>query len=79
MAKIFWALLKSDSFEVKNNVGTFGHIWKKIGFFFKKWTIPGLFFVYIRQRLQQINVKNVHPVYGAGIRTHTLQIESRIP
>ena len=22
--------------------------------------------------LQQINVKNVHPVYGAGIRTHQL-------
>ena len=25
------------------------------------------------QFLQQINVKNVHPVYGAGIRTHNLQ------
>ena len=24
------------------------------------------------QFLQQINVKNVHPVYGAGIRTHDL-------
>ena len=25
------------------------------------------------QFLQQINVKNVHPVYGAGIRTHDLR------
>ena len=22
--------------------------------------------------IQQVNVKNVHPVYGAGIRTHDL-------
>ena len=38
--------------------------------------ILGLFFVYFRlfkqtkQFLQQINVKNVHPVYSAGIQTH---------
>ena len=44
--------------------------------FFKKWANPGLFFVYFRlfkqtiQFLQQINVKNVHPVYIARIRTH---------
>ena len=40
---------------------------------------PGLFFVYFRpfkqtiQFLQQINVKIVHPVYGAGIRTYDLR------
>ena len=48
------------------------------GLFLKR-AIPGLFFVYFRlfkqtlQFLQQINVKNVHPVYGAGIRTHELR------
>ena len=26
------------------------------------------------QVLQQINAKNVHPVYGAGIRTYNLQV-----
>ena len=47
--------------------------------------IPGLFFVYFRlfkqtlQFLQQINVKNVHPIYGARIRTHDLQYTSRLP
>jgi len=46
---------------------------------YKKWAILGLFFVNFRlfkqalQSLQQINVKIVHPVYGAGIRTHNLQ------
>ena len=29
--------------------------------------------------LQQINVKNVHPVDGAGIRTHDLQDMSLLP
>ena len=53
--------------------------------FFKKWAILGLFFVYFRlfkqtlQFLQQINVKNVHPVYGAGIRTHDLWNMSLLP
>ena len=32
--------------------------------------IFGLFQTNINTILQQINVKNVHPVYGAGIRTH---------
>ena len=46
---------------------------------FKKWAIPGLFFVFFRifkqtlQFLQQIHVKNVHPVNGAGIRTHNFR------
>ena len=31
------------------------------------------------QFLQQIYVKNVHPVYGAGIRTHNLQNVSLFP
>ena len=53
--------------------------------FFKKWANPGLFFVYFRlfkqtlQFLQQINVKNVHPVYSAGIRTLNLQNMSLHP
>ena len=42
--------------------------------------IPSLFFVFIfvfsnkpYKFLQQIYVKNVHPVYAAGIQTHDLQ------
>ena len=34
--------------------------------------IFGLFKQTSLQILQQINVKNVHPVYGAGIRTQDL-------
>ena len=47
--------------------------------FFCKWAIPGPFFDYLRlfkqiiQFLQQINAKNVYPVYCAGIRTHFRQ------
>ena len=43
-----------------------------------KWDYPGLFSIYFRlfkhklQFLQQINVKNVHLVNGAGIQTHDL-------
>ena len=46
--------------------------------FFKKWAKPGLFLMYFGifkqtiQFLQQINVKNVHPVCGARIWTHDL-------
>ena len=47
----------------------------------------GLFFVYFRtfsnkqyvQILQQINAKNVHPVFGAWIRTHSLLIKTTRP
>ena len=52
---------------------------------FKKWAISGLFFVYLRlfkqtlPFLQQINVKNVHPVFGAEIRTHNLRNMSLLP
>ena len=48
-------------------------------------TILGLFFVYFHlfkqtlQFLQQINVKNVNPVYGAGIWTHDLWNMSLLP
>ena len=38
----------------------------------KKWANTGLFLVFFKQTsqfVQQINVKYVHPVYGAGIRT----------
>ena len=50
--------------------------------FFKKWAIPDLFFGLFKQTLQflqQINVKNIHPVYGAGIRTHNLKNTSLLP
>ena len=46
---------------------------------------PGLFFIYFYlskytlQFLQQINVKNVHPVNGAGIQTHNLWNMSLLP
>ena len=38
-----------------------------------------LFSIQTLQLLQQINVKNVHPVYGAGIRTHDLRNISLLP
>ena len=41
--------------------------------------IFGLFKRTLLQFLQQINVKNVHPVCGAGIRTHNLMIPSLLP
>ena len=54
---------------------------------FFKWALLGLFFIYFRlfkqtlQFLQQICVEKcyVHPVYGAGIRTHDLQNKSLLP
>ena len=53
------------------------------GTFFSKMGQPrplsfifGLFKQILLQFLQQINVKNVHPVSGAGIRTHNLLITS---
>ena len=45
----------------------------------------GLFFIYFRlfektlQVLQQINLKNIHPVFGAGIQTHDLKDMSLVP
>ena len=41
-----------------------------------------LFFVFSNKQynfLQQINVKNVHPVYSTGIRIHDLSNASRHP
>ena len=63
----------SENCHLNLRVGT------KIGFF--KWAIPGLFLIYFRpfkqtlQFLQQIHVEKyyVHPVYGAGIRTHNIR------
>ena len=55
-------------------------------FFFKKWANPASFsFIFgplkqtSLQPLQQIYVKNVHPVYGAWIRTHNLWNVSLFP
>ena len=41
--------------------------------------IFSLFKTNINTILQQIDVKNVHPVYGTGIRTHDLQNMSLLP
>ena len=57
------------------------------GFFLKKWAKPGLFFVYfwsfqtsiITIFTTNICEKNVHPVYGAGMRTHNLWNVSLFP
>ena len=38
-----------------------------------------LLFKQTLQFLQQINVKNVHPVYGTGIPTHNLRDMSLLP
>ena len=38
-----------------------------------------VFFNQTIQILQQIIVKNAHPVYKAGIQTHDLQIMSLLP
>ena len=54
-------------------------------FIIKKWANPGLFlfifglFKQTIQYLQQINVKNVHPVYGTEIQTHDQSNMSRHP
>ena len=51
-------------------------------YFLKKWANPCLVFMYFclfKQFLQQIHMKNVHPVYGAGIRTYDLQDMSLLP
>ena len=54
--------------------------------FFLKWASPasysfifGLVQTNINTILQQINVKNIHPVYATGIRTHDLKIVSLLP
>ena len=53
--------------------------------FFKKWANPASFlfifglFKQTLQFLQQIYVKNVHPVYGARIRTYDLRNVSLFP
>ena len=52
---------------------------------FKNGTIPASFslifglFKQTIQFIQQINVKNVHLVFGAGIRTHDLKDMGRQP
>ena len=48
------------------------------GFF--KWANPGLFFTYFGLfKPTNTYVKNVHPVYGAGIQTHNLWNMSLLP
>ena len=53
------------------------HKWDNKSYF--KCIIPDLFFIYFNflktniAFLQQTNVENKCPVYGAGIRTHVLQ------
>ena len=57
-------------------------IFERLIGFFKKGHPRSLFILSFHTNitfLQQINVKNVHPVYGAGIQTHDLQNMSRHP
>ena len=76
-------LITSTTENTNFKISTFSGLWRQRNFF--KWAIPGLFFVYFclfkqtLQFLQQINVKNVHPEYGAGIRTHNLRNMSLLP
>ena len=54
------------------------HQFRKLNYFLNRPTPASFSFIFglpkqTLQFLQQINVKNVHPVYGAGIRTHNLQ------
>ena len=52
----------------------------KICYFFKKWLNPASFsFIFVFSNKQQLNVKNVHPVSGAGIRIHNLLITCLLP
>ena len=60
-----------------------GHSWSLCRLFLKMGH-PGLFFVFrlfkqTIQFLQQINVKNIHPVYRAGIQTQDLRNMSLLP
>ena len=54
-------------------------------FDFFKWANPGVFFIYFRlfkyttYFTTNAYVKNVHPVYGAGIWTHKLWNMSLLP
>ena len=72
--ELCWAFLK---------ILEFSYIWVQIVVaewwlnFPLKWAIPGLFFVYFR--LFSNICENVHPVYGAGIRTQNLQNMSLLP
>ena len=67
-----------------NTVLSTGHDYTQMDYldrslFYKQWAILGLFFVYFclfkqtLQFLQEINVKNVHLLYDATIRTHNLR------
>ena len=64
----------------------FGQLLQIFGYFLLVTLITCLFFIYFRlfkqtslQFLQQIYVKNVHPVYGAGIQTQDPQDMSLLP
>ena len=49
--------------------------WRRKKFFLNWPTAASFSFIFVfskKQFLQQINVKNVHSVYGAGIRTHDI-------
>ena len=55
------------------------HFFKKMGQPRPLFRLFSVFFKQTMQFLQQINVKHVHPVYGAGIQTHNLSNMSRHP
>ena len=56
-----------------------GKLFSNAKHFLKKLGHPRPLFKQTLQFLQQIYVKNDHPVYGAGIRTHDLQNSSLLP
>ena len=74
-----------QSWQIDKNSEAFStNFFKGIRFFIKE-ANPGHFFVHFRsfqttiEFLQQMYVKNVHPGYGAGIRTHDLWNVSLFP
>ena len=69
-------LLVLDGFgSFNNHVQDFFLIWPTSASFL----FIFVFFKQTLQFLQQINVKDVHPVSGTGILTHNLQIKSLLP
>ena len=69
-----------NSFTTNKQIVTyFLYFFKKMGHPLASFSFIFYLFKQTIQFLQQINLKNVHPVYGAGIRTHGLLNMSRHP
>ena len=81
-----WMCHKSWCVAIKRCLDFDCFCFRKMEIVFLKKRANSVLFLYIFglfkqtiQFLQQINVKNVHPVYSAGIRTHDLSNMSRPP